>query len=145
MLQRVTNLGNIRNGLNIIPPYLNYFHINNTTLGLSTSAIYIGGILAAVTYPYVLNRVSRRTAMLLASLFTLIFVGLQTGAVNIAMFTAARIGIGWGKACSAMAAPIYLAETLPYKHRGWGLGLVCDFYYVGTSPLPTYYACVPGL
>lgn len=69
--------------------------------------------------------------MLYASIFTLIFVALQAGAINIPMFTAARIGIGMGKACSAIAAPIYLAEALPQKHRGWGLGLVCDFYYIG--------------
>lgn len=52
-----------------------------------------------------MNRVSRRAAMLYSSLFTLIFVELQAGAVNIAMFTAARIRIGWGRVAQPSPHP----------------------------------------
>ncbi|KAJ6461643.1 general substrate transporter [Mycena vulgaris] len=47
------------------------------------------------------------------------------------MFVAARILIGFGTSASALSGPAYLAETLPFKWRGWGLGIFNDFYYVG--------------
>lgn len=49
------------------------------------------------------------------------------------MFVVARIMIGYGNAASTIAAPTYVAETLPYKWRGWGLALITDFYYVGEN------------
>jgi MFS family permease len=109
--------------------------LNTATEGLSTSAIYIGGVIAGVTYPRVTDYIGRRNAMLWAALITIIFVVVQTAAVNIAMFTVARIMIGYGTAASSIAGPTYVAETLPYNWRGWGLGLMTDFYYVGESKI----------
>ncbi|KAI8692507.1 hypothetical protein LRP88_07432 [Fusarium phalaenopsidis] len=123
--------GSMMNGLNILPSYLGYFEITTATKSLSTSAIYIGGILAGSTFPYALNRLGRRMAMLLSAVLTIFFVALQAGAINMPMFIAARIGLGYGKACPALVVPIYLAEAFPPKYRGWVLSLVCDFYYVG--------------
>uniref|UniRef100_A0A8H7KF15 Major facilitator superfamily (MFS) profile domain-containing protein n=1 Tax=Bionectria ochroleuca TaxID=29856 RepID=A0A8H7KF15_BIOOC len=97
----------------------------------ATSALYVGSIVAGLTYPFVMARVSRRAAMFWAAFGTIFFVALQGASQNIAMFIAARIGMGYGKACFTMAAPTYLAETFPYKSRGWALGLISDFYYVG--------------
>ncbi|KAL2831406.1 general substrate transporter [Aspergillus cavernicola] len=119
------------NGLNILPSYTEYFQITNTTKGLSTSATYIGGILAALSFPHFVEHLSRRTALLLAATVTLLFIVLQTASQNIAMFVVSRIGLGYGKSCTTIVAPTYLAETLPHKYRGWGLGLINDFYYVG--------------
>jgi MFS family permease len=138
----VQSLGHVlttfhRNGLNILPSFEGYFNITTTTMSLSTSATYIGGSLAGVTFPMFMNRVSRRSAMFWASALTLVFIVLQVTSVNIAMFIVARIGVGWGGGCSAIAAPAYVAETIPHKHRGWGLGLICDFYYVGEGFLET--------
>jgi len=104
-------------------------------MSLTTSATYIGATLAGATYPMVMNRVSRRSAMFWASALTIVFIILQVASVNIAMFVIARIGVGFGGGCSAMAAPAYVAETMPQKYRGWGLGLICDFYYVGEHVL----------
>jgi MFS family permease len=93
----------------------------------AASALYVGSIVAGLTYPFVMARVSRRAAF-----GTIFFVALRGASRNIAMSIAARIGMGYGKACFTMAAPTYLAETFPYKSRGWALGLISDFYYVGT-------------
>jgi MFS family permease len=120
-----------RNGLNILPAYADYFHINTATQSLSTSALYIGAFLAGITYSKATDYLGRRAAMFWAALITIIFVVIQAAAVNIAMFTVGRILVGYGTAASSIAAPTYLAETLPYKWRGWGLGLMTDFYYVG--------------
>lgn len=126
--------GSMMNGLNILPSFADYFHITTATLSLSTSAIYIGSVLAGLTFPKIADHMGRRAAMFWAALLTTVFVVVQAAAVNIAMFTVARIFIGYGNAASSIAAPTYLAETLPYKQRAWGLGLVCDFYYVGKWP-----------
>lgn len=120
-----------RNGLNILPAYADYFHINTATQSLSTSALYIGAFIAGMTYSYVTDRTGRRAAMFWAAILTIVFAIVQTASVNIAMFTVARILVGYGVAASSIAAPTYLAETLPYTWRGWGLGLMTDFYYVG--------------
>ncbi|KAJ5113037.1 hypothetical protein N7456_001571 [Penicillium angulare] len=119
------------NGLNILPSYTEYFAITSATKSLSTSATYIGGILAGLTFPYVLNLLSRRSALLLAATWTVCFIIIQGASQNIAMFIASRIGLGFGKSCTMIVGPIYLAETLPYKYRATGLGLINNFYYVG--------------
>ncbi|KAL4937729.1 general substrate transporter [Aspergillus oleicola] len=123
--------GSMMNGLNILPSYTEYFKITTITTGLSTSATFIGGVLAGFVFPYVVDRLSRRTAQLLAAIVTLAFIILQTASQNIAMFILSRIGVGFGQGCTMVVGPMYLAETFHEKYRGWGLGLVNDCYYVG--------------
>jgi MFS family permease len=48
-----------------------------------------------------------------------------------AMFVIARIIIGFGTSASGSTGPTYLAETLPFAWRAWGLGVFYDFWYVG--------------
>jgi len=43
------------------------------------------------------------------------------------MFIIARIIIGFGTSASVLTGPAYLAETLPFKWRAWGLGM-SDWY-----------------
>ncbi|KAF7557999.1 hypothetical protein G7Z17_g289 [Cylindrodendrum hubeiense] len=118
-------------GLNILPSYTEYFHITTATKSLGSSATYIGGIIAGLTFPHIVNLISRRDALLLAAMVTIVFIILQAASVNIAMFIISRIGLGVGKSSTMIVAPIYLAETFPHKYRAWGLGLINDFYYVG--------------
>ncbi|KAL4790898.1 general substrate transporter [Aspergillus venezuelensis] len=123
--------GSMMNGLNILPSYTEYFEITTVTTGLSTSATFIGGVLAGFLFPFVAERLSRRTAQLLAAIITLAFIALQTASQNIAMFIVSRIGVGFGQGCTMVVGPMYLAETFHEKYRGWGLGVVNDCYYVG--------------
>jgi MFS family permease len=68
----------------------------------------------------------------IGAVLAIIGVVIQTAAQNIAMFVIARIIVGFGTAASAIAAPVYLAETMPVKYRAWALAILYDFWYVGT-------------
>ncbi|PQE19802.1 General substrate transporter protein [Rutstroemia sp. NJR-2017a WRK4] len=120
-----------RNGLNILPSYTDYFHLNTATMSLSTAALWIGGAIAGLTYGQVTDMIGRRYALFWAALGTLLSVVLQTAAQNTAMFVIARILVGYGTSASTLTGPTYLAETLPYHWRAWGLGVLNDCYYVG--------------
>ncbi|KAJ7132929.1 MFS sugar transporter-like protein [Mycena filopes] len=115
--------------------FANYFNINGPNgtviLSLNTASVWIGGILAGVSFGKVTDVIGRRPALFWAAIITLFAVILQTAAQNVGMFVAARIFIGYGTSASALTGPAYLAETLPFKWRAWGLGIFNDFYYVG--------------
>ncbi|KAF8155794.1 MFS sugar transporter-like protein [Crassisporium funariophilum] len=119
------------NGLNILPSYTDYFRLNTATLALNTASIWIGGCLAGFCYGQFTDWVGRRPALLWAALITVFAVILQTASQNVAMFVIARILIGFGTSASGLSGPVYLAETLPFQWRAWGLGVFNDFYYVG--------------
>jgi MFS family permease len=123
--------GSMLNGLNILPSYENYFHLNPATVGLMTASIWIGGIFAGLTFGKITDLIGRRPALLWAAIITLFAVILQSAAQNIAMFVVARVFIGFGTSASGLTGPTWLAETLPVKTRAWGLGVFNDFYYVG--------------
>ncbi|WPG98677.1 MFS general substrate transporter [Acrodontium crateriforme] len=123
--------GSMLNGLNILPSYTNYFNLNAATTGLQTAAVFIGGCLSALCWGQFTDWVGRRASLFWAAVITIFAIILQTAAQNTAMFTIARIIIGFGNVASGCAGPPYLAETLPLHWRGWGLGFFNDAYYVG--------------
>lgn len=98
-----------------------------------TASIWIGGILAGISYGWVTDKIGRRPALFWAAVITLIAVVIQSASQNIGMFVFARVLVGYGTTASGLTGPAYLAETLPLHHRAWGLGLFNDFYYVGKS------------
>lgn len=127
-----TNLLFYSNGLNILPVYNDYFHLDKPSLqGLMTASIWIGGIIAALTYGKVTDTIGRRPAMFWAAVITIVAVILQSASQNIAMFVVSRILVGLGTTASGLTGPVWLAETLPMQRRAWGVGLFNDFYYVG--------------
>lgn len=79
----------------------------------------------------VTDAIGRRPSLFWAAVLTVIAVALQTAAQNVGMFIFARVLIGFGTTASAITGPVYLAETLPWRSRAWGLGVFNDFYYVG--------------
>jgi MFS family permease len=117
--------------LNILPSYTNYFHLDTATLSLQTAALWIGGCLAGLTWGKVTDIIGRRPALFWAAVITIVAIVLQTAAQDIAMFVIARILVGFGTSASGLSGPVYLAETLPFHWRGWGLGIFNDCYYVG--------------
>jgi MFS family permease len=123
--------GSMMNGLNILPSYKDYFHLNPKTDGLMTASIWIGGIIAGLSFGTITDRIGRRAALLWAAVITVLAVILQAASQNIASFVIARIFIGFGTSASGLTGPTWLAETLPVKTRAWGLGVFNDFYYVG--------------
>jgi MFS family permease len=120
-----------RNGLNILPGYQDYFNLNTATMSLATAALWIGGAIAGMTYGKVTDVLGRRHALFWAATMTLASVVLQAAAQNTAMFVVARILVGYGTSASTLTGPTFVAETLPYHWRAWGLGLLNDCYYVG--------------
>jgi MFS family permease len=70
----------------------------------------------------------RRCTMFWFSIVTLIGVLLQTAAQNVAMFTVARIVLGFGSGVNGIAAGVYLNETFPSRWRTWGVGTLNNFY-----------------
>ena len=100
------------NGLNILPSYLDYFDLNTATIGLQTSAVFIGGCLAGVSWGKATDALGRRPALFWAALITVVAVILQTAAQDIAMFVIARILIGFGTSASGLTGPAYLGKVV---------------------------------
>lgn len=123
--------GSMLNGLNILPSYTDYFRLNAATTGLQTASVFIGGAVGPAVSGIMADKLGRRPAIFWGSLATLIGVLLQTAAQNVAMFTIARIVLGFGSAVSGIAGAVYLSETFPSRWRAWGVGLLNDFYYIG--------------
>jgi MFS family permease len=137
-LEHLLTLSTCSNGLNILPSYSDYFGLNDAQkgpalTGLMTASIWIGGILAGISYGWVTDKIGRRPALFWAAVITVVAVIIQSASQNIGMFVFARVLIGYGTTASGLTGPAYLAETLPLHHRAWGLGLFNDFYYVGAS------------
>lgn len=84
------------------------------------------------------DKFGRKPALFWSAASTILGVILQTASQNIAMFVVARIIIGFGTSASGLCGPTYLAETLPFKWRAWGLGVLNDFYYVGEFIIQRY-------
>ncbi|KAF4953355.1 hypothetical protein FSARC_12406 [Fusarium sarcochroum] len=130
----------------VIALLMAYSTITSATIGFDRSMIsatYIGGILAGLSFPIVVDRFSRRTTFLMAACTTICFMVLQAASVHISMLTVSRIGLGYGKSCTMIVTLVYLAETFPHKYKGWGLGLVNDFYYVGALIAAGVYTAPP--
>lgn len=75
--------------------------------------------------------------MWISAYVTLVGAILQASSQNIAMFTVARFIIGLGNGGTFVCGPVYLAETLPMKWRGIGLGLFMSNFYTGMRIMPT--------
>lgn len=116
------------NGLNILPSYTDYFHLNPATTGLNTASVFIGGFFGPLFSGVMTDRLGRRPAIFWGSVITLVGVVLQTAAQDVAMFVVARIVLGFGTALSGIAAGVYLSETFASRYRAWGVGLLNDSY-----------------
>ncbi|KAK2057292.1 MFS general substrate transporter [Colletotrichum caudatum] len=123
--------GAMMGSMNILPQYTEYFELSTVTRSLNISANYLGGALSCLCWGWVTDIYSRRFGLFWAAMITMFAAILQGAAQHIAMFCVARVMIGFGTTASVISGSAYLAETLPWERRAWGLALFDDFFYVG--------------
>ncbi|KAK8057963.1 hypothetical protein PG996_011900 [Apiospora saccharicola] len=123
--------GSLMGALNILPQYRDYFQLTNSLRSLNIAINYIGGSLACLCWTWVTDTYGRRVGLFWAAAITVFAAILQAASVHIAMFCLSRVLIGFGNVASVITGAAYLAETLPWEQRAWGLALFDDFFYVG--------------
>ncbi|KAK4946421.1 hypothetical protein LTR10_014620 [Elasticomyces elasticus] len=122
----------LMNGLQILPSYTDYFHLNTATNGLNNAASWMGAILATPLLQFVPDNFGRKKAILLSAIVCFIGIILQSASQNIGMFIVARMIVGLGSQLSSAASPALLGELLPAVTRGRILGFFFSCFYVGS-------------
>jgi MFS family permease len=120
------------NGLNILPQYTEYFHLNTVTVGLNNAATWMGAVLACLVLQPIPDRWGRKSGILIGSVVCIIGVIIQTAAQNIGTFVLGRIFIGIGSGISVGSVPTLIGEVLPPRVRGAVMGLYFSCYFVGS-------------
>jgi MFS family permease len=124
--------GSMMNGLNILPQYTEYFHLNTATIGLNNAATWMGSIIGCLFLQPIPDRWGRKSGILIGSIVCLLGVIMQSAAQNIATFVVGRIFIGIGNGISTGSAPTLIGEVLPPRFRGAVMGLFFSCFYVGS-------------
>lgn len=122
----------VMNGLNILPSYTEFFHLNTATTGLMTAGAWMGDMLACFIMQPVTDGFGRKKAIIASAMICFIGVILQAAAQNTGMFVVARVIVGLGAQLSSSAAPALLGELLPAVTRGCILGIFFSCFYVGS-------------
>ncbi|KAF8806955.1 general substrate transporter [Phlegmacium glaucopus] len=123
----------ILNGLQLLPDWQNYFgHPRGSTLGILSSAQFLGNLTALPMTPFASDVYGRRVALLFGSVIMLIGVGLQAVAWNLPMFIGARYCIGFGLSFCQNAAPLLLIELSYPTQRGKITAMFNSCGYLGS-------------
>ncbi len=77
----------------------------------------IGAVASLPIAPLLTDRLGRRHPVAIGSLFCLLGVGLQSGAINAGMFIAGRFFVGFGSGVVGNAASPLIAELAYPTHR----------------------------
>ncbi|KAE9979068.1 hypothetical protein EG328_001100 [Venturia inaequalis] len=119
-------------GLNILPQYKDYFHLNSKTQGLLTAGSWMGHILATPFIQYIPDKYGRKATITVSAFFCVIASIITTAAHNPATFILGRIITGFGSQISSGGAPTLVGEIVKPGRRGFILGLFFSCYYVGS-------------
>nr|ADJ68005.1 putative hexose transporter [Manihot esculenta]ADJ68006.1 putative hexose transporter 2 [Manihot esculenta] len=101
----------------------NYCKYANQGLQLFTSSLYLAGLVATFFASYTTRKLGRRPTMLIAGIFFIIGVVLNTAAQDLAMLIIGRILLGCGVGFANQAVPLFLSEIAPTRIRG-GLNIL---------------------
>lgn len=126
----------------------NYCKYDNQGLQLFTSSLYLAGLTSTFFASYTTRRLGRRLTMLIAGVFFILGVIMNTAAVNIEMLIIGRILLGCGVGFANQAVPLFLSEIAPTKIRG-GLNILfqlnvtigilfANLINYGTSKIPVW-------
>ncbi|WOL10639.1 hypothetical protein Cni_G19398 [Canna indica] len=96
----------------------NYCKFDNQGLQLFTSSLYLAALVACFVASKFCAKYGRRPTMQAASIFFLVGVLLNAGAVNLEMLIIGRILLGVGVGFANQAVPLFLSEIAPAHIRG---------------------------
>ncbi|KPI36256.1 Lactose permease [Cyphellophora attinorum] len=118
-------------GLNIMPRYTQDLELVTATISLNSGGTLVGWGIASFCMGPVVDKVGRKSGIVVSIVIKTIGIILMTAAIHEAMFILGRIILGFGSATAAIASSAWLAETLPISIRGRGLSIIYCVYYVG--------------
>ena len=97
-----------------MPSYIETFKLTTVTKSLNTASTFLGWIVVSTFMGPVVDRLGRRTGVLISIFFKLIGVALMTSAKGVGMFVAGRMFLGAGVCTSSIAAS---TSVLYSEHR----------------------------
>ncbi|KAK8186015.1 general substrate transporter [Phyllosticta citribraziliensis] len=121
------------NGLLALDQFKEYFdHPTGTIVGLFSSILFLGGVLAQPIVPYLADFFGRRMAIFSGAVVMILGVGLQAASFNLHMFIAGRFLVGFGVAIAHVASPLLIAELVHPQHRATFTTVYNTTWYVGS-------------
>ncbi|PKI59216.1 hypothetical protein CRG98_020379 [Punica granatum] len=101
----------------------NYCQYDNQGLQLFTSSLYLAGLISTFFASYTTRVLGRKPSMLIAGIFFIAGVVLNSAAQDLAMLIIGRILLGCGVGFANQAVPLFLSEIAPTRIRG-GLNIL---------------------
>lgn len=100
--------------------------------GLLNAIQSVGSIVALPITPYIADIFGRRAGVITGCCIMIIGVVLQSAAINVQMFIAARFLIGFGLAVAHGAAPLLITELVHPQHRAIFTTIYNATWYFGS-------------
>jgi len=124
--------GSMMNGLQSLPPFIDYFKPRPDQLGLLNAIMSAGSMCAIPISPWLADWRGRRIAILIGLLIMFVGVALQSASTKIDMFIGARFLIGFGISLAHGAAPLLVTELAHMQHRAIITTLYNTTWYLGS-------------
>ncbi|KAK0650115.1 Lactose permease [Lasiodiplodia hormozganensis] len=149
--------GSMVNGLLALEQFQDYFNDpKGSIVGLFSSIMFLGGLVALPVVPYAADMLGRRMAIFIGCIIMIFGVALQSASINFRMFVAARFFIGFGVAIAHGASPLLITELVHPQHRAayttiynttWYLGsIIAAWLTFGTNHIPNHWSWrIPSL
>lgn len=100
-------------------------------MGLFNCVMSVGALAGLLVLPYMLDYWGRKICLVIGSLFMLLGVGLQSGAINFSMFVGARFILGFGDILVICTAPLLITEIAPAQDRAILVTIAGATYHSG--------------
>ena len=96
-----------------VPFYRVTFSISDipVLIGLSSSAIILGGIFGNLTVGYIIDKTGRKPALILTSILFMVGAGGTALATNIGFFILSKFVAGLGVGIAILVAPTYMPHS----------------------------------
>ncbi|KAA8894147.1 general substrate transporter [Sphaerosporella brunnea] len=124
--------GSMMNGLQTVDNWREYFKPSAAQRGLLNAILSVGSMCAIPISPWLADWRGRRVAIIIGIFVMFTGVALQSAAVALGMFTAARFLIGFGVSLAHGAAPLLVTELAHYQHRARITSLYNTTWYLGS-------------